>query len=129
MEHDNVAPVDFAVRHNVIPDPPSAITEFVHQQVVTDQQRVFHRFGRNLKGLHHEGDHKNSNDHRGQQGLHGTRPIGSGCLWLGLRRYFCYFTGWHWIDLYVHVSWPLPWVARLDIPTPGEQRPVPPFSW
>src|SRR6202021_1832923 len=46
--------------------PSAAVAQLVHQQVITNQQRVLHRGRRNLERLHDEGNHKHRN-HYGPQ--------------------------------------------------------------
>src|SRR6185437_13785196 len=58
-KNDYVSAMNFRVRHHPVPDASRPVMDFIYQQVITDKQRVFHRFRRNLKGLRKEGDYKN----------------------------------------------------------------------
>ena len=73
VKNDHVAAPDLLVRHHPIANA-STVAELVHQQVVADQQRVFHRLGRNLEGLHGKGDDEHGNHHGCQKGLRGRKP-------------------------------------------------------
>src|SRR5213594_3324112 len=75
-KNDDVAAMHFAIRKKMIPDTVSAITQFIDQQIIPDQERVLHRFGRNLKRLDDEGDNEYRDHYCRQQGLQGGRPIG-----------------------------------------------------
>ena len=58
--------------------PVGCIGQLVHQQVIADQQRVFHGTGRNHEGLHQRGGAE-------QQEQDGDGPFGDGpARWLGL---------------------------------------------
>src|SRR5580693_1292914 len=61
----------------MIPASASTVAQLVHQQVVSDQQGVFHGLRGNLKSLHHEHNDKHGDDDGGQQRLQGTGPLGS----------------------------------------------------
>src|SRR6202035_3421743 len=74
-EDDDVSTLHSLVGHEQIPEAASAIAEFVDQQVVANQQRVFHRLGGNLEGLDDEGDDENCDDHSHQQGLKRTHGV------------------------------------------------------
>src|SRR2546425_396242 len=75
-KNDDVAAMHFAIRKKMIPDTVSAITQFIDQQIIPDQERVLHGLRRNLEGLHDEGDDEYRDHHCRQQGLQGGRPIG-----------------------------------------------------
>src|SRR5207253_9599385 len=75
-KNDDVAAMHFAIRKKMIPDTVSAITQFIDQQIIRDQERALHRFGRNLKRLDDEGDNEYRDHYCRPQGLQGGRPIG-----------------------------------------------------
>ncbi len=68
LENNDVAAFQLPVRqHFFVPGPGSAENKLVHQQVVADQQRAFHRCRRNLKGLYDETCAEERQNHRHQQ--------------------------------------------------------------
>src|SRR6266478_1627279 len=75
-KNDDVAAMHFAIRKKMIPDTVSAITQFIDQQIIPDQERVLHGLRGNLECLHDEGDDEYRDYHCCQQGLQGGRPIG-----------------------------------------------------
>src|SRR5207302_8142503 len=62
-ENDNIPTPHPPVRHDRIPEPSAAISQFVHQQVIANQQRVLHGLSGYLESLHHESDDKDSDHH------------------------------------------------------------------
>jgi len=52
LEYNDIAALQLAVgQHFFVPGAGSAENKFVHQQVIADEQRAFHRGRRNLEGL------------------------------------------------------------------------------
>ena len=49
--------------------------QFVHQQEVANQQRIFHGAGRNLKRLNDKRDHVNAEDHNSEEGLYPEKVL------------------------------------------------------
>src|SRR6201993_2820290 len=67
----------------------------VHQQKISDQQRVLHGAGRDLEGLHNEGSNKDGKDHHGKKSLC-FKKNATAMLWMAvslLRRSGCFFLG------------------------------------
>src|ERR1700722_1441336 len=62
MKHHNVAAMNATVGHHVVREAATSIAEFIDQQVIANQQRILHGGRRNLERLHHECNHKYSND-------------------------------------------------------------------
>src|SRR5207244_13269825 len=54
VENNNIAAPDLLVGHNPIANA-SPVAQLVHQEVVADQQRVFHSLGRTLERLDGKG--------------------------------------------------------------------------
>src|SRR5258707_252151 len=54
-------------QHFFVPGPGAPENKLVHQQVVTDQQRAFHRRRRNLESLYDETSAAQGQNHRHQQ--------------------------------------------------------------
>src|SRR5271166_3829409 len=77
MKHDDIPAVDLLVRHQMVAPYASPIAELVHQQIIPDEQRVLHRFRRNLERLHNESDHEDRNHHRPHQRLQRTDHVGA----------------------------------------------------
>ncbi len=75
MEHDDIPARDLLVRHHMIAQPGAAIAKFIHQQIIANQQRILHRFRRNLEGLHNESNHENRNHHGTHQRLQRTDQV------------------------------------------------------
>src|SRR5579864_8268409 len=67
VEHNDVAAANLPVRNDVIGDSASPVTQFIDQEVITDQQRVLHRLGRNLERLHDKGNDEDGDHHGSQQ--------------------------------------------------------------
>ena len=68
FEDDDVAAADIAIGQKFfVPRAGSLEDEFVHEDVVADQQRRFHRARRNFEGLHDEGGAEERQQHRHQQ--------------------------------------------------------------
>ena len=84
-KNNNVSPSNLLVRHEEAPEAASAVTQFVHQKIVTDQQRIFHRAGRNLERLQAEGDDEQSD---GQHQRHRLDEFRLGLALFLLRRRF-----------------------------------------
>ena len=53
-----------------------SVVDLVHQQVVTDQQRLLHRLRRDLEGLHDEGDDEDRDDNRRGERLQRVHAAG-----------------------------------------------------
>src|SRR5438270_4054273 len=49
--------------------------QFVHQQEIADQQRIFHGAGRNLKRLNDKRDHVNAKDHDSKESLYPEKVL------------------------------------------------------
>ena len=63
--------------------PTEAEASFIHQQVVADQQGVFHGAGWDAEGLHHEGDDEHRNGQRQKGKLHVRHHLPRGTFALG----------------------------------------------
>src|SRR5579862_6905807 len=75
MKNDDVAAFYRTIRHDTVPNTSTTVAEFVHQQVIANQERVFHGFGRNLKCLHHKCNYENGDHHGCQERLQGGQPV------------------------------------------------------
>src|ERR1039458_1864813 len=87
MKHHDVAAPHPAVGHEIVSQAASPVAQLIDQQVVADQQCVFHGRRRNLERLHDERDYKNRDHHRSQQRLQrarharSNRPCSSSIVW------------------------------------------------
>ena len=77
MKDNNVSAPDLLIRHQAVAEVSSSVAKFIDQKVVADQQRIHHRFGRNLEGLHHERDYEDRDHHSAQQRLQRTDQVRS----------------------------------------------------
>src|SRR5439155_870212 len=86
LEHDDVAPVRAAEARHVPRGERHLRTEeeFVHEDVVADEQRVHHRAGRDREGLDHERPDDEGEEDRDPDRLH---VLAQRRLPLGLRRF------------------------------------------
>src|ERR1022692_391885 len=80
MEDDDISAPDLAIGQKTVPAHAAAVAEFIHQQVIADQQRLLHGFRRDGERLHEKCDHKNGNHNRSRDRLHSPRPLPSGNL-------------------------------------------------
>src|SRR5579859_5157274 len=62
VEHDDFTPLDIAIGQEPAYSARLAKVKLVRQQIVADEQRVLHGFGRYTECLHHEG-HGEQNNH------------------------------------------------------------------
>src|SRR5437763_16111072 len=74
MKDNNVSVLHFPVRQEMAPEAVIAEMQFVHQQVIADEEGILLGLRRNLERLHHKRDHKDRDHHRSQQRLKGFRP-------------------------------------------------------
>ncbi len=72
MEDDDVTAANGPVWQEGLPVAAGAEAGLVHQQVVADQQSVFHRAGWNPKSLHDKGDDEQRDDQRQQAKAEGA---------------------------------------------------------
>ena len=75
MEDNDIAARNLLVRHRAICGAAPAIAKFIHQQVVADQQRVFHGLRWNLERLNDERNHEDRDDYRAHQRLHRPHQV------------------------------------------------------
>ena len=126
-KNNHVSPLHLTVGHEEVPEETaSTVAQFVHQQIVADQQRVFHGFRGNLERLHDEGDHKDGDDYGREQRLQRTQGVRRRTLLL-------YFgSGGLTVTGSARCAWSCrsaPGSRCQDIPAPGGRRPVRHFSW
>src|SRR5579859_8146345 len=69
IENYNVSAFDRAVGQQMDGAWPSRKMQFVHQQEVSHQQRVFHGAGGDLERLHHKRNHEDAEDHNSEECL------------------------------------------------------------
>src|SRR5690349_17327450 len=72
---DDIAAMDRRIRHQPIPDAAFTVMNFIDQQVVADQQRIFHGFRRNLESLREESDNEYGQYNRGTEPLDPAHPV------------------------------------------------------
>ena len=59
MEHNDIATADVAIGKQMTQGAGGAAEmNFIHQQIIANQQSALHGFRGNLESLHHKGDHK-----------------------------------------------------------------------
>jgi hypothetical protein len=75
VKDHNIAAMHRAVRKDAVQKSVAAVTQLVHQQVVPDQQRVFHGLGRNLESLDDKGNDKDRDHYGSQQLLQRNQPV------------------------------------------------------
>src|SRR5208337_3592188 len=66
-ENHYVSPVNDGVRKNGLPETARAEAGLIHQQIITDEQGVFHRTGGDAESLDDKGDDEQGDSER-QQG-------------------------------------------------------------
>src|SRR5262245_15399411 len=64
LKDNDVSAMNMAIGHEKIFRRSAAVSQLVHQQVVTDEKRVLHRLRRNLKSLYCKGDDKDGDHNR-----------------------------------------------------------------
>src|SRR5438105_4833341 len=75
-KNNDVSATDFTIGKEFAPCPTVAVMDFVHQQIVADQQGLFHGFRGNLESLGQEGDVKERHYHRHAQPLRKRQAAG-----------------------------------------------------
>ena len=75
-EDDDIAAPNGLVGQHLAPAAAAGEVDLVDQQVVADEQRIFHGLGGDLEGLGQEGDDEDGDDQGHQQGLQGAQYAG-----------------------------------------------------
>src|SRR5207253_6037817 len=75
-KNNDVSATDFTVGKEFAPCPTVAVMDFVHQQIVADQQGLFHGFRGNLESLGQKGDVKERHYHCHAQPLRKRQAAG-----------------------------------------------------
>ena len=75
-KNNDVSAADLAIGKQLAPSSAPAVMDFIHQQVVADQQSLLHGFRGDLEGLRQKGYVKERDDHRQAQPLREQQPAG-----------------------------------------------------